>query len=86
MSSLKDIPVPSELIIAGEVGLSGEIRAVSSAEQRAKEAERIGFTKIALPKKSIVKKAPNLSGASIMSISGVYEIAHILSSSNDAGR
>ena len=52
-STIKDIPVPTDLIVSGEVGLSGEVRAVSCSEQRAREAARIGFTQIALPKRTV---------------------------------
>ena len=79
ISSLKDIPVPSDLIVAGEIGLSGEVRAVSAAEQRAKEAERIGFKRIALPKRSIQKKPMKLNEAEIVPVSGIYDFAVILS-------
>ncbi|MBR6676745.1 MAG: DNA repair protein RadA [Clostridia bacterium] len=78
ISSLKDIPVPADLIVAGEIGLSGEVRAISAAEQRAKEAERIGFKRIALPKRSILKKQPVLNEAKIIGVSGIYDFAAIL--------
>jgi DNA repair protein RadA/Sms len=78
-SSIKDIPVPADLIVAGEIGLSGEVRAVSSAEQRAKEAERIGFKRIALPKRSIQKKPMKLNEAEVVPVSGIYDFAVILS-------
>lgn len=50
ISSLHDIPVPHDYCFAGEVGLSGEIRAVTRAEQRVQEADRLGFTKIFISK------------------------------------
>ena len=78
ISSLKDIAVPSDLIVAGEIGLSGEVRAVSAAEQRAKEAERIGFKRIALPKRSIEKKMPRLTDSETVALSGIYDFAAIL--------
>ncbi|MBE6715180.1 MAG: DNA repair protein RadA, partial [Ruminococcaceae bacterium] len=78
ISSFKDIPVPSDMIVTGEIGLSGEVRAVSSAQQRAKEAERIGFKKIALPKRSVEKKPPQLSDGQILALSGIYDLAAIL--------
>jgi len=46
VSSLQDIPVDKNIAFAGEIGLSGEIRAVSRIEQRIQEAERLGFGKI----------------------------------------
>jgi len=44
-SSLRDIPIDPKIFMFGEVGLSGEIRAVAYAEQRIKEAAKIGFKK-----------------------------------------
>jgi DNA repair protein RadA/Sms len=48
-SSLKDIPIDPAIIVFGEVGLSGEIRAVTQAEARTKEAAKIGFKKAIMP-------------------------------------
>jgi len=81
ISSFKDIPVPADLIVAGEIGLSGEVRAVSCAEQRAKEACRIGFKRVALPKRSITKKPIVLEDGRIEAISGIYDFAAILAES-----
>lgn len=49
VSSLKDVPVDEGVIAFGEVGLGGEIRAVSNCEQRIKEAARLGFKKSIIP-------------------------------------
>lgn len=46
LSSYEDIYVPYQYAFAGEVGLSGEVRAVSRLEQRIGEAEKLGFEKI----------------------------------------
>ncbi len=46
MSSNADIPIPQHYCFAGEVGLSGEIRAVNRIEQRVAEADKLGFEKI----------------------------------------
>lgn len=50
LSSNLDIPVSREACLAGEVGLSGEIRPVSRIEQRIREASKMGFKKIYLSK------------------------------------
>ncbi len=55
ISCIKDKPLPEDLIAAGEIGLSGECRAVSSAEQRVREAERLGFARILLPVRNLGK-------------------------------
>ncbi len=49
-SSCKDIVIPDKVVAFGEVGLSGEVRAVSMAQQRVKEAQKLGFETVILPK------------------------------------
>ncbi|MGI6007052.1 MAG: DNA repair protein RadA [Ruminococcus sp.] len=49
-SSYKDIVIPGSVVAFGEVGLSGEIRAVSMARQRVKEAKKLGFETVILPR------------------------------------
>lgn len=49
VSSLKDKPVNDKILAFGEVGLAGEIRAVSNCEQRISEAYRLGFEKCIIP-------------------------------------
>ena len=53
ISCMKDKPLPDDLIAVGEIGLSGECRAVASAEQRVREAERLGFSRILLPARNV---------------------------------
>jgi len=50
LSSNNDINVPENYCFAAEVGLSGEIRPVSRVDQRIKEAEKLGFSKIFISK------------------------------------
>ena len=49
-SSLKNIPVPADLAVVGEVGLSGELRSVSQLQRRLNEAAKLGFTRCLAPK------------------------------------
>ena len=49
VSSSKDIVIPDGVIAFGEIGLSGEVRAVSMAEQRVSEAKKLGFDTVILP-------------------------------------
>lgn len=53
ISSLEDIAVPADICFAGEVGLSGEIRAVNRVEQRIQEADRLGFKQIYISKYNV---------------------------------
>ncbi len=50
ISSHEDIPVPSKTCFVGEIGLSGEIRAVNRVEQRIAEAQKLGFEQIFISK------------------------------------
>lgn len=49
VSSAKDIVIPDNVMVFGEVGLSGEIRAVNIAGQRVQEAKKLGFGTVVLP-------------------------------------
>jgi len=57
-SSARDLAVDPALVAAGEVGLSGELRAVSQLERRVAEAARLGFERCLVPKTSAQIKAP----------------------------
>ena len=52
-SSFRDLPTKPYDVFFGEVGLTGEVRAVSRAEQRVKEAAKLGFKRVILPEKSM---------------------------------
>lgn len=52
-SSLRDIPVDSETVLVGEVGLAGEIRTISGIDRRINEADKLGFKKILVPKSNL---------------------------------
>ena len=52
----RDVIVSPDTVIVGEVGLSGEIRAVNNLEKRVKEAEKLGFKKIVVPSSNKIKK------------------------------
>ena len=62
VSSFKNKVIDSGILIFGEVGLSGEVRGVSMAETRVREAEKLGFTTCIMPK------------ANVESIQGTYQI------------
>ena len=48
-SSFKNIPIPKDTVIMGEVGLTGEVRRINLIEKRIKEAEKLGFKKCIIP-------------------------------------
>lgn len=53
VSSLKDAPVRDDALAFGEIGLAGEIRAVSNCEQRLREALRLGFKRCVIPRHNL---------------------------------
>lgn len=69
-SSYKNRPVPGDTIAFGEVGLSGEVRAVSMPEQRVAEAKKLGFKTCIMPEVS-VKSVGNAEGIEIIGIKTV---------------
>lgn len=73
LSSNEDIVLPSSACFAGEVGLSGEIRAVVKMEQRIQEASRLGFERmfVARPAKG---QLPSVNGMEVVAVSRVDEL------------
>ncbi len=77
ISSLTDKAVPDDLIAIGELGLSGECRAVSNLEQRVKEAARLGFTKAIVPFKNVEKRKID-TNIELIPIHSIYEALRVL--------
>ncbi|MFM6945278.1 MAG: magnesium chelatase domain-containing protein, partial [Bacteroidota bacterium] len=50
LSSYEEKPLPSNIVLIGEIGLSGEIRAVNRIDQRIAEAEKLGMDAVIVPK------------------------------------
>lgn len=76
LSSYEDIPVNQHYCFAGEVGLSGEIRAVNRIEQRIAEAEKLGFEKIIVSKynaKSLGKIKFNIEVVPLSKVEELYQ-------------
>ena len=74
LSSLSQIAVPDGSLFYGEVGLSGEIRAVSHAEARLKEAAKLGFKGAIVPKRR-GKVTPSPNGLKINELGHLAELA-----------
>lgn len=58
-SSFKDTSIDADMLILGEIGLSGEIRGISFAERRIQEALKLGFKKVVLPKSNMKNFKPS---------------------------
>ena len=62
ISSLKDTPIRDDTLVIGEIGLGGELRAVSYCEQRIKEAERLGFNRVIIPRHNFKTLSDDFKG------------------------
>lgn len=78
ISSLEDVAVPTSICFAGEVGLSGEIRAVNRIEQRIQEANRLGFEEIYISKYNTKGLDPKRFDIKIKTLAKVEELYRAL--------
>ena len=80
ISGITDRVIPDDLIAFGEIGLSGEVRAVSHVDYRVKEAVRLGFNKIILPLKNNQPTLKASDGVEIIGVSNIYEVLRFMKS------
>ena len=73
ISSIKDIPVPENVLAVGELGLVGECRSISDLQKRINESYRLGFDTIAFPQKSHKEKLKIPEGVRAIEIKSVYD-------------
>ena len=77
LSSYRNAPVDDHMIVFGEVGLSGEVRAVSMAQMRVQEAAKMGFTTCVMPRSNMRRlQAPE--GMRIIPVSSLAELGDVL--------
>ncbi|PQL95731.1 DNA repair protein RadA [Apibacter adventoris] len=75
LSSNEDIPLPDNCLFTGEVGLSGEIRAVNRIEQRILEGEKLGYDVIFISKyNKIDTKKYNIRVEKVSKVEDIYKI------------
>lgn len=72
-SSFRDLPVERSTVLIGEVGLSGEIRAVSHLEQRLKESANLGFTCALVPSSGLGDKRP-VNGIDVQALETIHDL------------
>ena len=77
ISSLTERVIPDDLIAVGELGLSGECRAVTSPEHRIHEAKRLGFNTIVIPHKNLEHRKIN-TDLLVVEVRSVYETLSVL--------
>ena len=78
LSSYEDVPLSQHICFAGEVGLSGEIRAVNRIEQRIAEAEKLGFQKIIVSKYNQKAMGKQKFGIEVVALAKVEELYQYL--------
>ncbi|GIX31848.1 MAG: DNA repair protein RadA [Porticoccaceae bacterium] len=76
VSSLRDRPVPADLVVFGEVGLAGEIRPVPHGQERIREAAKHGFKRALVPAANAPRRPP--SGIEVLPVSRVAEALEVL--------
>lgn len=75
-SSLADFEIPSDLLVIGEIGLSGEIRAVSFIEKRISEAKKLGFNRVMIPGRNVLKT--KIEGIEVISVKSVSQAIFLI--------
>lgn len=78
ISSLTDRAVPDDIIAIGELGLSGECRAVSGLEYRVKEAARLGFKRAVVPFRNLEKRGVN-ADITLIPVKSIFDVLSLLS-------
>jgi DNA repair protein RadA/Sms len=76
ISSMRDHPLPADLVVLGEVGLSGELRAVGQLEPRLREAAKLGFVQALAPRSASL---PRVDGMHVQTAATLREAARTLS-------
>lgn len=75
ISSFTNVPVPSDTLIFGEVGLTGEVRSVSQPENRVREGAKLGFSVCCMPAANVrhLKKQEEITVVPIASVQDLYQ-------------
>jgi len=75
VSSLRNHPLPQDLVIFGEVGLAGEIRPVPNGQERIAEAAKHGFKRAIVPHNNLPKKSiPNIEVLGVKKLSDALTV------------
>ena len=77
-SSLKNAEIPSDMIVMGEVGLSGEIRPIPYGLERIKEGKKHGFKKIIVPNANIPKSNKGFNDINVIGITNLNQLKEII--------
>ena len=78
-SSFKNVPIPKDTVIMGEVGLTGEVRRINMIEKRLKEAEKMGFKRCIIPEnnKKYLEEKYKMDIVGVKDIREALRVLHI---------
>ena len=76
VSSLTDRPIPEKVAVFGEIGLAGEVRPAPRGQERLREAAKLGFEKIILPRANAPKA--KMSGVEVLPVERVDQAVQLL--------
>ena len=77
VSSFKNRAIDEKMIVFGEVGLSGEVRAVSMAQQRVQEAKKLGYETVIMPRVNL-EGMDKINGIKIIGVGGIGEAIDVI--------
>ncbi|MBQ1186190.1 MAG: DNA repair protein RadA [Clostridia bacterium] len=78
VSGVRDFPIPEDMVIFGEIGLSGEIRSIPRIAERVKEAQRLGFKTCVVPKACLKQLASLKDQIEIIGLSNLKSAISLL--------
>ena len=73
-SSVKDIIIPQDTVLVGEVGLTGEVRSVANLDKRVAETEALGFKQIIVPQSNLKRFKKSNTKIKVLGVSSVKEV------------
>ena len=76
-SSFRNIPIDGDIVVTGEVGLTGEVRAVSYIEKRIAECKKLGFKKIIIPRNNYTT-VKDIKGIEIIPVANLRQAINII--------
>ena len=77
VSSFKNLPLNEKTVVFGEVGLSGEVRAVSMCDKRINEAKKLGFSTVIIPEANH-KNAEGIKGIEVIEVKSIEDALNIM--------
>ena len=77
VSSFKNRAIDEKTLVFGEVGLSGEVRAVNMAQQRVQEARKLGYETVIMPRVNL-EGMDKINGIKVIGVGGIGEVVDLI--------